>query len=68
MSDLASQPWTGSQPEQRYAYLLDAFDLDVIKTADRVIDVRPEGGDEGGEIVALGTPERAAVVPTSYTG
>ena len=34
--------------------------LDVIKTADRLIDLGPEGGDEGGEIVATGTPEEVA--------
>ena len=42
--------------------------LDVIKTADWVVDLGPEGGDGGGEIVALGTPEELAVHPTSYTG
>ncbi len=42
--------------------------LDVIKTADWVIDVGPEGGDGGGRIVALGTPEDLARATTSYTG
>src|SRR5207249_117185 len=42
--------------------------LDVIKTADRLIDLGPEGGEEGGEVVATGTPEQVAAVPTSYTG
>jgi excinuclease ABC subunit A len=42
--------------------------LDVIKTADRLIDLGPEGGEEGGEIVAKGTPEEVAGVPGSYTG
>jgi len=42
--------------------------LDVIKTADRLIDLGPEGGEEGGEIVATGTPEEVAAIPTSYTG
>ncbi len=42
--------------------------LDVIKTADHLIDLGPEGGDEGGEIVATGTPERVAAVEGSYTG
>jgi len=42
--------------------------LDVIKTADWVIDLGPEGGDEGGEIVAEGTPEEVATNRRSYTG
>jgi excinuclease ABC subunit A len=42
--------------------------LDVIKTADWVIDLGPEGGDAGGEIVAVGTPEEVAANPRSYTG
>jgi excinuclease ABC subunit A len=42
--------------------------LDVIKTADWLIDLGPEGGEEGGEVVATGTPEDVAAVPTSYTG
>jgi excinuclease ABC subunit A len=42
--------------------------LDVIKTADWILDLGPEGGDEGGEIIAQGPPERVAKVPESYTG
>jgi excinuclease ABC subunit A len=42
--------------------------LDVIKVADRVLDLGPEGGDEGGEIMAAGTPEEVAAVASSYTG
>ncbi len=42
--------------------------LDVIKTADYIIDLGPEGGDKGGEVVACGTPEQVAKVPGSYTG
>ncbi|MBO5375112.1 MAG: excinuclease ABC subunit UvrA, partial [Clostridia bacterium] len=42
--------------------------LDVIKTADYIIDLGPEGGDAGGTIVATGTPEEVAKHPTSYTG
>ena len=42
--------------------------LDVIKTADWVIDLGPEGGDKGGEIIAQGTPEQLANIPHSYTG
>lgn len=42
--------------------------LDLIKTADYIIDLGPEGGDEGGQIVATGTPEQVAKVEKSYTG
>jgi excinuclease ABC subunit A len=42
--------------------------LDVIKTADHVIDIGPEGGDGGGQVVATGTPEEVAAVKESYTG
>jgi excinuclease ABC subunit A len=42
--------------------------LDVIKTADWIIDLGPEGGEEGGEVVAVGTPEDVAKNPRSYTG
>jgi len=42
--------------------------LDVIKTADWIVDLGPEGGDGGGEIVAAGTPEQVAQVKASYTG
>ena len=42
--------------------------LDVIKTADYIIDIGPEGGDKGGTVVACGTPEEVAENPNSYTG
>jgi excinuclease ABC subunit A len=42
--------------------------LDVIKVADRIIDLGPEGGEEGGQVVATGTPEQIAKVASSYTG
>jgi excinuclease ABC subunit A len=42
--------------------------LDVIKTADWVIDLGPEGGDKGGDIIAIGTPEQVSEVEKSYTG
>ena len=42
--------------------------LDVIKTADWIIDLGPEGGDGGGSLIAQGTPEAVADVKASYTG
>lgn len=48
--------------------LVIEHNLDVIKSADYIIDIGPEGGDEGGTIVAAGTPEEIAEVPESYTG
>jgi excinuclease ABC subunit A len=42
--------------------------LDVIKTADYIIDIGPEGGDKGGRVIAEGTPEEVAACPASYTG
>ncbi|MEK4026016.1 excinuclease ABC subunit UvrA [Sporosarcina sp. FSL W7-1283] len=48
--------------------LVIEHNLDVIKTVDYIIDIGPEGGDKGGEIVATGTPEEVAEVEASYTG
>ena len=48
--------------------LVIEHNLDVIKTADHIIDLGPEGGDGGGLVVASGTPEQVAQVPESYTG
>ena len=48
--------------------LVIEHNLDVIKTADHIIDLGPEGGDEGGYVVASGTPEEVASVEGSYTG
>ncbi|MBR3316508.1 MAG: excinuclease ABC subunit UvrA [Atopobiaceae bacterium] len=48
--------------------LVIEHNLDVIKTADRVLDLGPEGGEGGGRIVAYGTPEKVAQNPESYTG
>lgn len=48
--------------------LVIEHNLDVIKTADFVIDLGPEGGDKGGTIVCTGSPEQVAAVPQSYTG
>ena len=42
--------------------------LDVIKTADYIIDIGPEGGDRGGTVIATGTPEKVAKSKKSYTG
>ena len=42
--------------------------LDVIKVADYIVDLGPEGGDQGGAVVASGTPEQIADTPSSYTG
>jgi len=42
--------------------------LDVIKTADWIIDLGPEGGDKGGEVIAAGTPEEITANKRSYTG
>ena len=48
--------------------LVIEHNLDVIKQADWVVDLGPEGGDEGGEVLAVGTPEDLAEVEGSYTG
>ena len=48
--------------------LVIEHNLDVIKAADYLIDLGPEGGDKGGTIIAIGTPEKVAEVPESYTG
>jgi len=48
--------------------LVIEHNLDVIKTADWIIDLGPEGGDAGGQIVAQGPPEVVAKCPTSHTG
>ena len=48
--------------------LVIEHNLDVIKTADHIIDLGPEGGDMGGHVVAAGTPEEVAQVEGSYTG
>ena len=48
--------------------LVIEHNLDVVKSADRIIDLGPEGGDRGGELVVVGTPEEVAAHPTSHTG
>jgi excinuclease ABC subunit A len=54
--------------EQGNSVIVIEHNLDVIKTADHIIDIGPEGGDGGGEIVAEGTPEEVAEEPRSHTG
>lgn len=54
--------------DQGNTVLVIEHNLDVIKQADYIIDLGPEGGDEGGEIVAKGTPEEVSEVKKSYTG
>jgi excinuclease ABC subunit A len=54
--------------EQGNTVVVIEHNLDVVKTADWVIDFGPEGGDGGGEIVATGTPEQVAANPKSWTG
>jgi len=54
--------------ERGNTIIIIEHNLDVIKTADWIIDLGPEGGDGGGEIVAIGTPETVAKVKKSYTG
>jgi excinuclease ABC subunit A len=58
----------GRLVDQGNTVVVIEHNLDVIKTADRIIDLGPEGGEEGGLIVASGTPEDVAAVPESYTG
>ncbi len=54
--------------DQGNSVVVIEHNLDVIKTADWIVDIGPEGGDGGGEIVAVGTPEAVAKVERSYTG
>jgi len=51
-----------------HSLLVIEHNLDVIKTADWIVDLGPEGGEEGGQIVAVGTPEQVAKIPESHTG
>jgi len=54
--------------DQGNTVLVIEHNLEVIKTADWVIDMGPEGGDGGGEVIATGTPEDVARITKSYTG
>jgi excinuclease ABC subunit A len=54
--------------DQGNSVVVIEHNLDVIKTADRIVDMGPEGGEAGGEVVAAGTPEEVAGTPGSHTG
>jgi excinuclease ABC subunit A len=54
--------------EAGHTLVVIEHNMDVIKTADYVIDLGPEGGEAGGRVVATGSPERVADVAASYTG
>jgi excinuclease ABC subunit A len=54
--------------DQGNSVVVIEHNLDVIKTADRIIDMGPEGGEEGGQLIGAGTPEEIAAIAESYTG
>jgi excinuclease ABC subunit A len=54
--------------EAGHTLLVIEHNLDVVKVADWIIDLGPEGGEDGGQVVAMGTPEQVAHVPESHTG
>jgi excinuclease ABC subunit A len=54
--------------DQGNTVLVIEHNMEVIKTADHIIDLGPEGGDEGGYVIATGTPEEIIKAPRSYTG
>ncbi|HSR71690.1 MAG TPA: ATP-binding cassette domain-containing protein, partial [Kiloniellales bacterium] len=54
--------------DQGNTVLVIEHNLEIIKTADWILDLGPEGGDKGGKVIAAGTPEAVAAEPTSYTG
>jgi excinuclease ABC subunit A len=58
----------GRLVDQGNTVLVIEHNLDVIKSADRIVDLGPEGGEAGGEVIATGTPEQIAGHPDSYTG
>ena len=54
--------------ERGHTIVIVEHNMDVIKCADHIIDLGPEGGDGGGELVFAGTPEECAACPASFTG
>ncbi|MDR2021655.1 MAG: excinuclease ABC subunit UvrA, partial [Treponema sp.] len=54
--------------DQGNTVVMIEHNLDVLLQADHIIDLGPEGGDRGGEVVITGTPEKVAAYPRSYTG
>ena len=54
--------------DQGNSVVVIEHNLDVIKTSDYILDLGPDGGVRGGEVVAAGTPEEVAATPASYTG
>jgi excinuclease ABC subunit A len=54
--------------DQGNTVVMIEHNLDVLLQADQLIDLGPEGGDRGGELVTTGTPEQVAAFPQSYTG
>ena len=66
--DMPSRSACARLVEEGSTVVVIEHNLDVIKTADYVIDLGPEGGDAGGQVIATGTPEEVAQNPKSYTG
>jgi len=56
------------KPDPVNTVIVIEHNLDVIKTADWIVDMGPEGGDRGGEVVVAGTPEQVVACETSHTG
>jgi excinuclease ABC subunit A len=54
--------------DQGNTVIVIEHNLEVIKTADWILDLGPEGGDAGGRVIAVGTPDEIAATPESYTG
>ena len=67
-TSISSSPCFNELVESGNTMVIIEHNLDVIKTADWIIDLGPEGGDGGGEIVAVGTPEKVAKEKRSWTG